>query len=122
MEQLNDVVDNLVDLVNGVIEARDEGTIPECSPVGESQSNGAVERAVRSTKDQVRTQRIALQRRIGRKIPAGHAAMTWLVQHAGDVITKYQVGHDGKTAFDRIMGKPCHEDIIEFGETVHYRL
>ena len=59
----------LVNLINGVIEARDDSTIPECSPVGESQSNGVVERAVRSVKDQVRTLRLALQGRVKRRVP-----------------------------------------------------
>ena len=112
----------LVDLVNGVIEARDEATIPECSPVGESQSNGMVERAVRSSKDQFRTLKLALQTRLESNNPPRHAAMIWLVQHAGDVVSKCQVGHDGKTAYERIMGKPFREEVLEFGESVYYTL
>ena len=36
----------ILDLVNGIIEPRQESTIPQNSPVGESQSNGLVERGV----------------------------------------------------------------------------
>jgi hypothetical protein len=36
----------MLDLIAGVIEARQDPTIPQNSPVGESQSNGLVERAV----------------------------------------------------------------------------
>ena len=53
----------ILDLIEGVIAARKEPTIPQNSPVGESQANGLVERAVRSVKDQVRTLRLALQKR-----------------------------------------------------------
>ena len=112
----------LVDLINGIIEARDDITIPECSPVGESQSNGMIERAVRSVKDQVRTLRLALQGRIRRRVPQDRAVMTWLVQHSGDTITKHQAGVDGKTAYERIMGKPGHEETLEFGEIVNFKL
>ena len=66
----------LVDLINGIIEAREDITIPECSPVGESQSNGMIERAVRSVKDQVRTLRLAPQGRIRRRVPQDRAVMT----------------------------------------------
>ena len=81
-----------------------------------------VERAVRSSKDQIRTLKLALQKRLVSNIPPRHAVMTWLVQRAGDVFCKYQVGHGGKTACERIMGKPCHEETLEFGESVCYKL
>ena len=48
--------------------------------------------------------------------------MTWLVQHSGDTITKCQAGVDGKTAYERIMGKPGHEGTLEFGEIVNFKL
>ena len=112
----------ILDLVNGIIEAREEETIPNNSTVGESPSNGVVERAVRSVKDQIRNFKLALQARIRRRVPQKHAAMTWLVEHAGDCITKHQVSSDGKTAYQRLMGTPCSEEALEFGETVNYRL
>ena len=112
----------ILDLVKGVIEARAEPTLPENSPVGESQSNGMVERAVRSAKDQIRTLRLALMKRISRKVPPRHPTLTWMAQHAGELICKYQKNKDGKTAYDKLMGKPCREEILEFREHVHYRI
>ena len=53
----------ILELIAGVIAAREDSTTPKNSPVGESQSNGLVERAVRSSKDQVRTLRLAVQKR-----------------------------------------------------------
>ena len=47
--------------------------------------------------------------------------MTWLVQHAADCLSKYQVGEDGKTAHERLKGKPFSRPVVEFGEKVHYR-
>ena len=105
----SDLEPALVDLVCGIIAARDEPTIPEHSPVGESQSNGIVERAVRSSKDQIRTTKLALERRINCRVPAHHPVMTWLVPHAGETISKYQVSKDGKTAYERVMGKPAEK-------------
>ena len=73
--------------------------------MGESQSNGLVERAVRSAKDQIRTLKLALQKRQACKIPPRHLVMAWLVQHAGEVISKYQVSRDGKTAYEKGSGE-----------------
>ena len=105
-----------------MIAARREPTIPQNSPVGESQANGLVERAVRSVKDQVRTLRLALQKRVGCRIPVGHPIMTWMVKHAGELISKYQLNRDGKTAYYKVFGKPCKDVIVEIGEEVHYRV
>ena len=103
-----------------VVEA--QVAVPEHSHPGESQSNGLVERAVRSVKDQVRTLRPALQKRVGCRIPAGHPIITWMVKHAGELISEYQLNRDGQTAYHNVFGKPCKDVIVEFGEEVHYRV
>ena len=106
----------ILDLIEEVIAARKEPTVPQHSPVGESQSNGLVERAVRSIKDQVRTLRLALQKRVGCRIPVDHPIMTWMVKHAGELISKYQLNRDGQTAYYNVFGKPCKDIIAEIGE------
>ncbi len=57
----------------------------------------------------------ALQARIKRKIPHNHAIMTWLVEQADESVTKWQASHDGKTSYQRLMGKPCSEETVVFG-------
>eukprot|EP00969_Alexandrium_andersonii_P152122 6726853-Alexandrium_andersonii.AAC.1 len=32
------------------------------------------------------------------------------------------MGHDGRTAFERLFGKPSRDDGYEFGEQVRYRV
>eukprot|EP00969_Alexandrium_andersonii_P058120 2560329-Alexandrium_andersonii.AAC.1 len=46
--------------------------------------------------------------------------MLWLVEHAGGLLAEHLVGHDGRTAFERLFGKACRGDGYEFGEQVHY--
>ena len=55
-------------------------------------------------------------------MPPKHDLMTWIVQHAGELISKYQINRDGKTAYEKVFGKPCRDEIVEFGEEVHYRI
>ena len=46
---------------------------------------------------------------------------SWLVEHAADLLSKYQVGEDGRTGYERLKGKPCNHELVEFGEKVHYK-
>ena len=48
--------------------------------------------------------------------------MTWIVKHAGELISKYQFKRDGQTAYYKVFGKPCKDVIVESGEEVHYRV
>ena len=97
-------------------------TILENSPVGDSRANGAAERAVQSVSEQVRVIRRGLEQRLGLKLSCKHPVMTWLVEHSADLISKYQVGEDGKTAYERWKGKRFTMEEVEFGERIHYRL
>ncbi len=85
------------------------GFLPEGSPIGSSQSNGVAERAVRSVEEQVRVLRSGLEERIGTSIPEGHCIWAWLVEHAGVLLSRFKVGHDGKTGYEK-QGKACHHD------------
>ena len=109
-------------LIAGVIAAREDSTIPQNLPVGKSKSNGLVEPAVWPSKDQVRTLRLALPKRVGCRVPPKHDLMTWIVQHAGELISKYQIKRDGttQTAYEKVFGKPCRDEIVEFGEEVQH--
>eukprot|EP00969_Alexandrium_andersonii_P240820 10630937-Alexandrium_andersonii.AAC.1 len=48
--------------------------------------------------------------------------MLWLVEHAGELPAKHLVGHDGRTALERLFGKTSRDDGYEFGQQVHYRV
>eukprot|EP00969_Alexandrium_andersonii_P245517 10849634-Alexandrium_andersonii.AAC.1 len=59
---------------------------------------------------------LALQERFQGEVPVDYPAMLWLVEHAGKLLAEYLVGHDGRTEFERLMGKPSRDDGYEFGE------
>ena len=111
----------MITLQQEIKSKRSDRTILENSPVGESQSNGVAERAVRAIANQVRTMRSAWKSRVGVEFPATHPVTAWLVSHAGDMLTKFQVGKDGKTGYERARGKRYHRELVEFGEKVFFR-
>ena len=96
-------------------------TILENSVPGDSKTNGAAERAVKAVGEQVRVLRAGLQGRLDMVVRTSHPILTWLVQHAADCLSKYQIGEDGKTAYERLKGKKFSRAVVEFGEKVHYK-
>ena len=51
-----------------------------------------------------------------------HALFTWLVEHAADVLNRFVVGADGKTAVQRLKGKSCEKYVLEFGAAAMFRV
>ena len=96
-------------------------TLVENSVPGDSKTNGAAERAVKAVGEQVRVLRAGLQARLGMVVRTSHLMLTWLFQHAAHCLSKYQVGEDGKTAYERPKGKKFSRAVVEFGEKVHYK-
>ena len=63
-----------------------------------------VENAVQRVQGQFRVIRDDLESMIGRRMDGNHHCIPWMVRHAAQVINRYQVGSDGKTAYRRLKG------------------
>ena len=94
--------------------------VPELAPTGESQSNGLVERGIQTMEGMIRTLKHALEARIGKELPAEHAVMLWLVEHAAAVWRRFHLGLDDKSAYERLKGKRHPGSGADFGEAVWY--
>ena len=51
------------------------------------------------------TMRSALEEKWGVKLEVEHRVWPWLVEYAGHLLTRAEVGADGKTAYGRTRGK-----------------
>ena len=90
------------------------------SPVGDSQSNGDAESAVKQVQGQFRTMRSDLETCYGRAIPANHHIMPFIVRHAAGTINREKIGTDGMTAHKRFRGKEFKKEIFKIGECVWF--
>ena len=96
-------------------------SVTEASPVGSSASNGVVERGIQSIEQQMRVMRDALEARCRVKIPAKSCLWAWMAEYAAVVLNRLEIGHDGKTAYERTKGKSAKHYGFEFGEKLLWK-
>ena len=108
-------------LKDAVAIRRKGGTSLIESPVRESKSNAHVERAIRTWRDQFRTLRHYTERRFGRKIPRDHPLMSWLVAWSSEVLNRYKVQQNGRTAHEMATLHKCRSKAMAFGEKVYFQ-
>ena len=96
--------------------------ICENSPVGSSASNGVAERAIiQSVQHQVRVLKLALEYKWNMSIPHKHSVLPWIKEYSAFLLNRFEMGHDGKTAYERLKGKKAKVLGIAFGEMVNWR-
>ena len=115
----------LVALVDEVVRVRAARgacrTNVEHSPVKSSKSNGVIERGVQTVQGMIRTLRSALENRWQTMLEVDHAIWCWLAEYAGWLVNRGEVGHDGKTPYERSKGKRGKIPGMEFGEGVLWK-
>lgn len=90
------------------------------APVGESQSNGYIERRIKTVQGVIRTIRGALEARSGRRLDSTSDITPWLVTHTAHTLGRYSKGTDGRTPHARLRGRNFNKTVCEFGERVLY--
>ena len=88
----------------------------------DSRSNGDAENAVKQVTKLLRTLKLCLEKRMGKKIPTSHPIMTWLVEHSAWLLNTRVMGADGFTPYHRIKGKSYAKRSVGFGEYVMHML
>ena len=113
---------SIVALKRAVAAARVGETVPIESPVRASKSNGMMESAIGIWQGQVRTIKHYTEDRMKRRIEVGSVLYSWLVPFCAEVMNKFKVGADGRTAYERITEHKCKNAMIGFAEAVDFIL
>ena len=99
----------ILDVLNDVGRESDSAvTLVKSSPKGESQSNGIAERAVQDLEEGIRTHKLDLEAKLKTPVRISHPCISWMVENVADIINKFKIGHDGRTAYERLKGKRRH--------------
>ena len=77
------------------------------------QSNGGAEKAAQDVIDIARRRVLALEARLRLKLDLTLPILRWLISHAAFIIIRYQVGHDGHTAWRRFTGSKSSASWLE---------
>ena len=101
-------------------ELRRGRTIYVNSPVGESECNGRAENAIRRVEVKVRTLRSFIEEQTRSKVDMTRPFATWLIRWAGEILTRYTKGKDGKTPWERRRKELCAKNRVPIGEKVLY--
>ena len=113
----------ILDLRREMTKSRGEApTGFEDSRVGDSNSNGKIERIIREVKGLIRTLRADLQDKIQSKITLDSPIVPWLVRHVGYIMTRCRVHPCGRTSMHRMKGQKTHRPMIPFGEAVLFKI
>ena len=113
----------IVDLQKEISRVRsDVGTALDSLRVGDFDSNGNLERAIRKLKGLISTLRSGLEAEVGDNMNIDSPIILWLVRHAAYLITRSEIKSDGKTALHNMKGRKTTVVLTSFGETVLFKL
>ena len=114
---------SITDLQKEIALARKgHGTAIENSRIGDSNSNGRVERAIQDVEGLIRTLRSATEEKIGVRIDLSDSIVPWLVRHAGSIITMCRIRSNGRTAFQLMKGRRSNAKLVNFAESVIFKI
>ncbi len=95
--------------------------IPEQPPKGESQSNGTIEEAGKTIREFMRVLKDQMEEGAQMKISQDDVVNLWLVRWSAMNVSRFLVGKDGRTAYERRRGRRCKIPLAMFGEKVWYK-
>ena len=113
----------ITDVQRAVAAARSKfGTAIEQARVGDSNSNGRVERAIQDFKGLTRTLRSALEAKIGIKIRLEDPIVPSMIRHAAQIMNVCRVREDGQTSWQRMTGRKFYGRLVLFAEMVMFKI
>ena len=103
-------------------QAMDIEIVEELAHTNDPQSNGLSEQTVQSVKSKVLSNMVALEQKIGRKLPVIHPIVAWCVECTADCLNRYVLGADGRTVISRMRGRNPRRPVAYFGEYVMFKM
>ena len=73
--------------------------------MGDSSSDGRVERAMQELARLVRSMKVSLEGRLKQQISVVHPLAPWLIRHAANTSNNYTISESGKTSLEVIKGR-----------------
>ena len=84
----------------------------------DSSGNGQIEAVVKQVTGILRTNKLDLEKRLGKQIPLQSPVLPWLVEYAAFIVNIRVTGEDGMTAHQRVRKCAFAKRLVPFGELV----
>ena len=94
---------------------------PERPPPGESQAHGSEEESGKTLRGMVKVYKDQIEKRAGIKLEAKDVILLWIIRWAAMAYSRYKIGDDGKSAYERQKGRKCRLEVVPIGESVWYK-
>ena len=102
----------MINIQTALQELQADRIIPLNSPVGESESNGRVENPIRRVQEKIRAIRHHVEININCQILEEAPITAWLIRWSAELISKYAVGEDGRTPYERLRKEDCVTPLV----------
>lgn len=67
-------------------------------------------------------QKLRLEKKVGEHIVSSHLVVSWMTEHAVDMLIRYTIGEDSRTTYARLKGRTFGGGgMLEFGNVVMFR-
>ena len=111
----------VVALRNAVAEYHGGRVSPEVPAKGESQSNGRIEEAGKTVREFTRVLKEQIEEKAKMALECNEAIVMWMIRWAAMLVSRFLVGKDGRTAYERLRGRTCKAVVVPVGEKVWYK-
>ena len=112
---------NIIALRNALMKHHGGVVVPEQPAKNESQSNGAVEEGCRIVSGFTRVLKEQLGDKAKMKLETDSPMIQWMIRWAAMMTSRYLVGTDGRTSYERRKGRRCDLEVVPCGEAVWYK-
>ena len=92
--------------------------IPESPAKGEKAENGLVEEAGKTVREFVCTFISQIGYGIDDRLELDLDIIPWIVRWAAICYSRYAVGRDGRTAYERLRGRSCKAIVVPMGKSM----
>ena len=100
-------------LANEIAKKRTHRTMKEKAPKHDHKANGFIENVVKRVESLTMTYAAVVSDKCKGKIGSTSLILPWIVRHSAFIISRFAIGADGQTPWERVRGRSFSSDLVE---------
>ena len=111
----------LVAVCEAAIKYHGGKAVQERPAKGQKAENGLIEAAGKDTRELFCSFLTQVEEGTKESLPLDNNLVPWMIRWAAICYSRYAMGRDGRTAFERIRGRSCRAVVVPIGEKVWFK-